>query len=138
VNLTHHLAQLRARLEKLISFPDLRQNGECLLGDRLAVRRTGPRADTCVLPAGSCKDGTDRCGEDAVAARPAEKLPCRSVTDTTADLVGVQQANGDINRNDVEIRSAVEDIGEAATFRITDPSGPLRLIFQHHALARPP
>ena len=39
-------------------------------------------------------------------------LLCRSVADTTSRFVGVEQANGGINCDYVEIRSIVEDIGE--------------------------
>ena len=116
VHLTHHLAQFRARLEKLINFPDLGQNSESLLGERLAVRRAGSRADTRVIPRSGCKDGPNRRWEDAVAPRLAEKFPCRSVTGTPSNLIGVEQTDGDINRNNVEIRTTVEDRRQGGHF----------------------
>ena len=74
-----------------------------------AYRRAHARARTRVIPRGGRKDGPDWRWEDAAAPRPAEKFSCRSVTGTPSNFIGVKQTDGDINRDNVEIRIAVED-----------------------------
>ena len=73
------------------------------------MRRAGSRAGTRVIPRSGCKDGPDWRWEHAAAPRPAEKSPRRSVTDSSPNLTGVKQTDGDINRDNVEIRTTVED-----------------------------
>ena len=79
-------------------------------------RRAGSRAGTRVIPRSGGKHRPDRRREDAVAPRLAEKFPCRSVTGTPPNLIGVEKADRDINRDNVEIRSTVEDTRQGGYF----------------------
>jgi len=130
MHFAHHLEQFGARLEKRVNFPYLVQYIPNLLGDLFAVRRAGPRASTCVIPRSGCENRTDRRRKDAAASGLAEKFPCCSVAGTPSNFVGIEQANGDINRNNFEIYRAIEDSRQGRDFpngqsvRFHDDDGP--------------
>src|SRR5215469_9920564 len=129
MHLTYHIAQLRAHLKQAINFLDFWQDRECLLADGFAARSAGPRTHTRVVPRFAGEDGTHWRRKNA-GAPPVKQLPGGPVAGTSAHLIGVEKANGHINRKDVEIRGTVKYFRQSAHFannrsvRVHDDDGP--------------
>ena len=132
-NLGMHLAdditQFWVRLQQVINLLDLLQDMEGLFADRFTFWRAGPRASTGILPGGGRKNRSNRRREDATG--PFLKTLSRlSITSASAGLVCVAQANRDIDRDDIETSSTVENFEQSAhlpyapSIRLNDHNGP--------------
>ncbi len=107
VNLVHGAPQVGPRPQKVIHFRDFVPDLEGLSANGLGPRPAGEGTGACVLVRSRPEHSSNWGRENAAAARTTEILSRLPIAIAASDLIGVEEADRNVDRDDFRTRLIV-------------------------------